>query len=72
MNRNKSQRQFFNSLTEYENLHLEKIAGYSNLYYDEHFTLSTLLIKLADNTDNYTALEMLDVIIKLKYLFDLH
>lgn len=72
MNRNKSQRQFFNSLTEYQSMHSEAVAGYSDLYYDENFTLSTLLIKLADNTDSYQPVEMLDVIIKLKNLFDLH
>lgn len=71
MNRNRSERQFFETLDEYQTAHQEiaKIVGFCDLYYDEPFALSTLLIHLADNPYEYLRFEMSSIVSKLRDLF---
>jgi len=67
--RNSSERKFFRSLVEYEKMHFTNIVGYCDLFYTEPFTLATLLMYLAEDPDNYNALEMTCIITMLQELF---
>jgi len=72
MSVNRSPRRFFASIDDYKNSHsdIAPIAGYCDLHYTEPLTLATLLISLADNSDSYTAEQMLTIVLRLKELFN--
>lgn len=71
MNRNRSERMFFETLEEYQTEHQEiaPVVGICDLHYDEPFAFSTLLIHLSDNPYDYYRFEFFSIVSKLRDLF---